>query len=191
MPSDPLPEPWRSFLRDLDTQLAGPNGTSLFRRIRCRAVLRSDAAHGRYRHPGEQGHGSASRSRSWPAEPAHSTSDTASTSTSSRSPMYRTTTTSVSPPLSMHHSRNCGSASSNGTIWFWPRSSGTTTETAPMSRQLREGQDSISTCFARVTSRSSGQSLAGRNAKTSRSSSGSRSSRKRGSAGRVEPQRSG
>src|ERR1700730_2037851 len=24
MPSDPLPEPWRSFLRDLDTQLAGP-----------------------------------------------------------------------------------------------------------------------------------------------------------------------
>jgi hypothetical protein len=40
--------------------------------------------------------------------------------------------------------------------------------------------------FPRVTSRSSGQSLTGRNAKTSRSSSGSRSSRKRGSAGRGE-----
>jgi hypothetical protein len=24
MPSDPLPEPWHSFLRELDTQLAGP-----------------------------------------------------------------------------------------------------------------------------------------------------------------------
>ena len=30
MPSDPLPEPWRSFLRDLDTQLAGPTELHCF-----------------------------------------------------------------------------------------------------------------------------------------------------------------
>src|SRR4026208_955493 len=29
-PSDPLPEPWRSFLRDLDTQLAGPTELHCF-----------------------------------------------------------------------------------------------------------------------------------------------------------------
>lgn len=56
--------------------------------------------------------------------------------------------------------------------------SGTTIETAPMLLQSQEAPDSILTCFAIVTSRSSGQNLAGRNAKTSRSSSGSRSSRK-------------
>jgi hypothetical protein len=164
----------------------GPYRTALLRRIRRCAVLRSDAPDGRHRHSGEQGHGSDhDREAGRPNQPTF-TGDTASTSTSSRSPMYRTTTMSASPPLSMHHSRNCNSAFSNGTIWFWPRSSETTIKTAPMSLQLPEGQDSISTCFARATSRSSGQSLAGRNAKTSRSSSGSRSSRKRGSASRVE-----
>ena len=30
MASDPLPEPWRSFLRDLDTQLAGPTELHCF-----------------------------------------------------------------------------------------------------------------------------------------------------------------
>ena len=30
MPSDTLPEPWRSFLRDLDTQLAGPTELHCF-----------------------------------------------------------------------------------------------------------------------------------------------------------------
>ena len=144
MASDPLPEPWRSFLRDLDTQLAGPTELHClggFVVAQCYGLMRPtadiDILESRAR--------ICSRSRNWPAGPAHSTSDTASTSTSSRSPMYRTTTMSASPPLSMQHSRNCGSASSNGTIWFWPRSFGTTTETAPMSRQLREDLDSIST----------------------------------------------
>jgi len=30
MPSDPLPEPWRSFLRNLDTQLADPTELHCF-----------------------------------------------------------------------------------------------------------------------------------------------------------------
>ena len=30
MLSDPLPEPWHSFLRDLDTQLAGPTELHCF-----------------------------------------------------------------------------------------------------------------------------------------------------------------
>jgi hypothetical protein len=69
--------------------------------------------------------------------------------------------------------------------WFWPRSCGIMTETALISWRLLEDLDSTSTCFARATSRSSGQSWADRNARTLPSSSGSKSSRKPGS-GRVE-----
>jgi hypothetical protein len=99
--------------------------TSLSRRIRCRAVLRSGAANGRHRHPGEQGHGSDHAREASRPDKRNSTSDTASTSTSSRSPMYPTITKGASPRLSMGHSRNCSSAFSNATIWVWPRSSAT------------------------------------------------------------------
>jgi hypothetical protein len=114
MPSDPLPEPWRSFLRDLDTQLPGPTELHClggFVVAQCYGLMRPTADIDILESEGTDLVRIAKL-----AEPAPSTSGTASTSTSSPSLMCRTTTLSGLPPLSRHPSRNFSSASSNGTI---------------------------------------------------------------------------
>lgn len=185
MPSDRLPEPWRSFLQELDTLLAGPTELHCFGGFvvaQCYGLMRPTADIDILESKGTDLLTIAKLAgRTSPLHKRHGVYiDVVTVADVPDNYDERLTTPS------MHHLRNCSSASSNGTIWCSPRSSGTTIETAPMSRQLREGQGSISTCFARDISRSSGQSLAGRNAKTSPLSSGSRSSKNRGSAGRDE-----
>ena len=47
MPADALPEPWRTFLRDLDTQLAGPTELHCFGGFvvaQCYGLMRPTAA---------------------------------------------------------------------------------------------------------------------------------------------------
>ena len=144
MPSDPLPEPWRSFLRDLDTQLAGPTELHCFGGFvvaQCYGLMRPTADIDILESKGTDLHTIAKLAgRTSPLHKRHG--------------VYIDVVTVADvpdnyderSPLSMHHSRSA--VPHLRTARFGPaKIVGTTTETAPMSRS---GQDSISTCFERV-----------------------------------------
>jgi hypothetical protein len=185
MPTDPLPEPWHSFLRDLDTRLAGPTELHCFGGFvvaQCYGLMRPTADIDILESRGTDPRTIAKLAgRNSPLHNRHGVYIDVVTVADVPDNYDERLTTAFDAAFQKLRFRI-----SNGTTWFWPRSSEITTKTAPISQQLRAGLDSISICFESVTSRSSGQSWADRNAKTSRSNSGSRSSRKPGSAGRVE-----
>jgi hypothetical protein len=94
MPSDTLPEPWRSFLRDLDTQLVDPTELHCFGGFvvaQCYGLIRPTADIDILESKGTDLITIAKLAgRTSPLYKRQ-----ASTSTSSRSPMYRTTTMSA------------------------------------------------------------------------------------------------
>ena len=185
MPSDALPEPWRSFLLDLDKQLAGPTELHCFGGFvvaLCYGLTRPTADIDILDSKGTDLITIAKLAgRTSPLHKRHG--------------VYIDVVTVADVPDNYEERLAVAFDASFEKLQFriFERHDLVLAKIVRNNDRDRSdvaaiagGPGSISTSFARVTSRSSGQSLAGRNAKTSRSSSGSKSSRKRGTAGGVK-----